>query len=99
MTNIGKIIHKYLGFKPVDKGFENWQELAHQVELEILKEVKKQAIQFAESIEWAKYEKFDRQENLWYDKKSTWSNPILAKTTEQLWREYMAKTIRENLTK
>lgn len=47
------------------------------------------AIAFAEWIEWGKYEKFKGQENLWYDKKSTYSNRIPIKTTEDLWNEFI----------
>jgi hypothetical protein len=47
------------------------------------------AIAFAEWIKWDKYQKFEGQDNLWYDKKSSYSNPIPIKTTEDLWNEFI----------
>jgi len=99
MTKMQSIIKTCLEGKPSDVGLDNWPDFAWEMQSRALEEIKQQAINFAESIEFSKYEKFEGQENLWYDKNSTHYNPILAKTTEQLWKEYCAKLIRENLTK
>jgi len=46
------------------------------------------AIAFAEWVDWNKYERFEGRRDLWYDKKSSYSNPIPIKTTEDLWNEF-----------
>ena len=47
------------------------------------------AIAFAEWIDWSKYERFVEHPNLWFDRKSTYKNPIPIKTTEDLWNEFV----------
>lgn len=47
------------------------------------------AIAFAEWVDWNKYERFEGRRDLWYDKKSTYSNPLPIKTTEDLWNEFL----------
>ena len=44
---------------------------------------------FAEWVDWNKYERFEGRRDLWYDKKSTYSNPLPIKTTEDLWNEFV----------
>lgn len=44
---------------------------------------------FAEWIDWNKYERFEGRRDLWYDKKSSYSNPLPIKTTEDLWNEFV----------
>ena len=46
------------------------------------------AIAFAEWVDWNKYERFEGRRDLWYDKKSSYNNPIPIKTTEDLWNEF-----------
>lgn len=47
------------------------------------------AIAFVEWVDWNKYERFEGRRDLWYDKKSTYSNPLPIKTTEDLWNEFV----------
>jgi hypothetical protein len=45
-------------------------------------------ISFAEWVDWNKYERFEDRRDLWYDKKSSYSNQLPIKTTEDLWNEF-----------
>ena len=47
------------------------------------------AIAFAEWVDWNKYERFEGRKDLWYDKKSSYSNPLPIKTTEDLWNDFV----------
>lgn len=47
------------------------------------------AIAFAEWVDWTKYERFEGQPELWYNKKSTYTNPLPIKTTTDLWNEFV----------
>jgi hypothetical protein len=47
------------------------------------------AIAFAEWVDWNKYERFEGRRDLWYDKKSSYTNPLPIKTTEDLWNEFV----------
>ena len=60
----------------------------HQENLNI-SDVMSSAIAFAEWVDWNKYERFEGRRDLWYDKKSSYSNPLPIKTTEDLWNEFV----------
>lgn len=47
------------------------------------------AIAFAEWVDWNKYERFEGRRDLWYDKKSSYDNPLLIRTTEDLWNDFV----------
>jgi hypothetical protein len=47
------------------------------------------AIAFAEWVDWNKYERFEGRRDLWYDKKSSYTNPLPIKTTKDLWNEFV----------
>ena len=47
------------------------------------------AIAFAEWVDWNKYERFEGRRDLWYDKNSSYTNPLPIKTTEDLWNEFV----------
>lgn len=51
------------------------------------------AIAFAEWVDWNKYERFEGRRDLWYDKKSSYANPLPIKTTEDLWNEFVKHCI------
>jgi hypothetical protein len=47
------------------------------------------AIAFAEWVDWNEYERFEGRRDLWYDKKSFYTNQLPIKTTEDLWNEFV----------
>ena len=70
-----------------DKSKQNRSELLHILELH-KEQIMNSVISFAEWVDWNKYERFEDRRDLWYDKKSSYSNQLPIKTTEDLWNEF-----------
>ncbi len=66
----------------------NKTSLENEIQPSCLGAVMSSAIAFAEWVDWNKYERFEGRRDLWYDKKSSYTNPLPIKTTEDLWNEF-----------